>query len=260
VNPLRIAVVDDERLAREGLVELLQRLPDVSVVGAYGDGSTALHALATTAIDVLCVDIRMPGMDGFELVAAVTARDKPPAVIFVTAYDKFAVDAFDVNAVDYLLKPVTADRLGQALDRARSRGRERDDIAVDHLVAAIHQIEAARPRGAGRLIVREVGKILVVATRDLDWIEGADYYVRLHVGAKSYMLRETLASLETRLDPARFCRIHRSTIVNLTRVRAVEADARGDGIAVLGTGARLKVTHARRGELERRLESLPDSA
>lgn len=258
MSPLSVVVVDDEPLAREGLVELLGTLPDVIVAGAYGDGATALAALDRAMPDVLCVDIQMPGLDGFDLVAALD-RDRLPAIIFVTAHDAHAIRAFEVNAQDYLLKPVTAERLQQAVDRVRGRERSMEAAGSrDRIAALLEGAAATRPAWAGRLIVREVGQIVVVATRDVDWIEGADYYAKLHAGARVHLLRETLASLEQRLDPARFLRVHRSTIVNLSRVRAVEAEERGDGIIVLATGARLKVTRARRDALEQRLEALHD--
>ena len=257
MTPLRVVVVDDEELAREGLVEQLSALANVTVAGAFADGAAAILGIEELKPDVVCVDIRMPGMNGLEFARAIAADDAP-AVVFVTAYDAFAIQAFELNAIDYLLKPVTAERLAQAIDRVRRRDTSRDAGSAERLAAAIQQIESRQPQGAGRLIVREVGQVLVIATRDVDWVEGADYYVRLHVREKSYMLRETLASLETRLDPARFLRIHRSIIVNLTRVTSVKADARGDGVVVLTTGARLKVTQSRRGKLEQMLETLHD--
>ena len=251
---LRVVVVDDEQLAREGMVELLERFPDLTIAGAFADGVTALAAFDVARPDVVFVDIQMPGMSGLELVEALD-QDPLPTVVFVTAHDAYAIRAFELHALDYLLKPVTMERLGQTLDRVRqSRRGVQDDDFRRRLAAMLDSLTPDRPRGAGRLIVREVGQIVVVTTRDVDWIEGADYYAKLHVGPKVHLLRETLGSLERRLDPHRFLRVHRSTIVNLARVRAVESHERGTGIIVLGTGARLKVTGARRAELERRLE------
>jgi two-component system LytT family response regulator len=255
MTPLRVMVVDDEELAREGLVDQLRMLPDVDVVGAYADGLAALRGLDEGKPDVICVDIRMPGMDGVELVRTIAGHDAP-AIIFVTAYDAFAIQAFELNAVDYLLKPVSSERLTQAINRVRSKGGEPGAERID---AALQQLESRLPVGVGRLIVREVGQIIVVPTRDIDWIEGADYYSRLHVGQKSYLFRETLASLERRLDPARFMRIHRSVIVNLTRVRSVKSDGRGDGTVLLSTGASLRISAGRRAELERVLEGVHEA-
>ena len=253
MTDLRVMVVDDEPLAREGLAELLSAMPDVTVVGAFADGVSALQAMETDLPDVLCVDIRMPGLDGFDVVAALDP-ERLPAVIFVTAYDAFAVRAFEVNAIDYLLKPVTNDRLEAAIARARARHGQ---MPADRLMNLLEGLaETRRSSGVGRLIVREVGRIIVIPTNDVDWIEGADYYARLHVGPKSYLIRESMLSLEKRLDPARFLRLHRSAIVNLARVKAVEAAERGDGVAVLSTGARIRVTASRRAELEERLTHL----
>jgi two-component system LytT family response regulator len=255
-------VVDDEPLAREGLVELLQPHDGIEVAGVFGDGPALLAALDDARPDAIFVDVQMPGMTGFELVDAIDV-DPLPAVIFVTAYDEYAIRAFEVNAVDYLLKPVSTERLAQTVERLRAHVRARESTAPEayraKMTSLLDGVVPDRVHGVGRLIVREVGQIIVVPTRDVDWVEGADYYVKLHVRGTVHMLRETLASLEQRLDPRKFLRIHRSAIVNLTRVRAVEAAARGEGVAVLVDGTRLKVTRAKREELESKLELLHDA-
>jgi two-component system, LytTR family, response regulator len=259
VSDLRVVVVDDEPLAREGLVELLEQQPGVVIAGAFADAVSALVGLEAVKPDALFVDIRMPGMSGIELVEALDS-DPLPAVVFVTAYDAYAIRAFEVNAVDYLLKPVSSERLTLTLERLRSQSREPGGTATrDRHTALFDGLLPGRPRGAGRLIVREVGQVIVVATRDVDWIEGADYYAKLHVGPKIHMLRESMTSLEQRLDPERFLRINRSAIVNLTRIRAVESHVRGEGLVVLHNDTRLKVTRARRDDLEKKLESLHDT-
>jgi two-component system LytT family response regulator len=262
-DAIRVVVVDDEPLAREGLVELLEIQRDIEVVGAFADGQSALGAIEDARPDAVFVDVQMPGMTGFELVDALEI-DPLPAVIFVTAYDEYAIRAFDVNAIDYLLKPVSTERLAQTVERIRSHVRGRESARTDaayraRMTSLLDGVVPDRAHGVGRLIVREVGQIIVVPTRDVDWIEGADYYAKLHVRRTVHMLRETLASLEQRLDPRKFLRIHRSAIVNLTRVRAVEASVRGEGVVVLVDGTRLKVTRAKREELERRLEGLHES-
>jgi two-component system, LytTR family, response regulator len=258
MTKLRVVVVDDEPLARGGLVELLERDHDVTIAGAFADAVSALAALEQARADVLFVDIRMPGMSGLELVE-VLDTDPLPAVVFVTAYDAYAIRAFELNAVDYLLKPVSTERLAQTLERVRQEMHDRvDDGYRARLTALLDGIMPERAKGAGRLIVREIGQVMVVATRDVDWIEGADYYAKLHVGVKIHLLRETLASLEKRLDPNRFLRVNRSAIVNLTRVRAVEAHLRGEGMVVLADNTRIKVTRSRRAELEQKLEQLHD--
>jgi two-component system, LytTR family, response regulator len=260
MTTLRVVVVDDEPLAREGLVELLETHAGIEIVGAFADGPSALAALADARADAIFVDVQMPGMTGFELVDSLDV-DPLPAVIFVTAYDEYAIRAFEVNAIDYLLKPVSRERLAQSVDRLRAHARGRDvDGYRAKMTSLLDGVVPDRAHGIGRLIVREVGQIIIVPTRDVDWVEGADYYAKLHVRNAVHMLRETLASLEQRLDPRRFLRIHRSAIVNLTRVRAVESHVRGEGVAVLSDGTRLKVMRAKRDELERRLEQLHDGA
>jgi two-component system LytT family response regulator len=264
VTGVRVVVVDDEPLAREGLAELLATHAGIDVVGVFADGPSALGALEGARPDAIFVDVQMPGMSGFELIDAIDL-DPMPAVVFVTAYDEYAIRAFDVNAIDYLLKPVSAERLAQSVERVRAHARSHATGAADEAYRAklgslLDGVVPDRVHGVGRLIVREVGQIIVVPTRDVDWIEGADYYAKLHVGRSVHMLRESLASLEQRLDQRRFLRIHRSAIVNLTRVRSVESHLRGEGVAVLANGTRLKVTRAKREDLERRLEQLHDGA
>ena len=261
---MRVIVVDDERLAREGLVELLETHAGIEIGGAFPDGPSALAAMDAERPDAIFVDVQMPGMTGFELVDALDL-DPLPAVVFVTAYDEYAIRAFEVSAIDYLLKPVSSERLAQTVERVRAHVRGRDQAHPDvayraKMTSLLDGVVPGRTGGVGRLIVREVGQIIIVPTRDVDWVEGADYYAKLHVRNAVHMLRETLASLEQRLDPGKFLRIHRSAIVNLTRVRAVEAAVRGEGVAVLVDGTRLKVTRAKREELEKRLEQLHDGS
>ena len=263
MSTVRVVVVDNEPLAREGLVELLETHAGIEIAGAFADGPSTLDGLESAKPNAMFVDVQMPGMTGFELVDSLDL-DPLPAVIFVTAYDEYAIRAFDVNAIDYLLKPVSTERLAHTVERLRSHLRSRnaakaDDAYRARMTALLDGVVPDRANGVGRLIVREVGQIIVVPTRDVDWVEGADYYAKLHVRNAVHMLRESLSSLEQRLDPRKFLRIHRSAIVNLTRVRSVEASVRGEGIAVLLDGTRLKVTRARRDELERRLERLLDS-
>ena len=223
---VRVAIVDDEPLAREGLVQLLSRMPDVAVTGVFASGAEAVAALPALQVDVVLLDINMPGMSGLDVAKALAAATGP-AVIFVTAHDEHAIRAFELEALDYVLKPVSPERLRQAIERAS--------------------------RGATRLIVREVGQIVVVNVDDVRWIEGSDYYARLHTAGKVHLLRETLTSLAARLDSARFMRVHRSAIINLAQVQRVEAGERGAGTVVLSTGERIPVTAERRPALEARL-------
>ena len=260
MSAIRVVVIDDEPLAREGLAELLAPESGIEVVGTFADGPSSLAKLEELSPDAIFVDVQMPGMTGFELVDALEL-DPLPAIVFVTAYDEYAIRAFEVSAIDYLLKPVSTERLIGTVERVRAHVRGRNAARGDEgyrtrMNTLLDGVTPDRTHGVGRLIVREVGQIIVVPTRDVDWVEGADYYVKLHVRNAVHMLRESLASLEQRLDPRKFLRIHRSAIVNLTRVRSVEASLRGDGVAVLVDGTRLKVTRAKREELERRLEQL----
>jgi two-component system LytT family response regulator len=260
MSDLRAVVVDDEPLAREGLAEQLGTLAGVAVVATFADAPAALAGLDAAQADVMFVDIQMPGMSGIELVETL-AGEPMPAVIFVTAYDAYAIRAFEVNALDYLLKPVALDRLAQSVERVRKRVLARDEAAERaRLGALLATLPQGRAPGVGRLMVREVGQVIIVATQDVDWIEGADYYAKLHVGAKVHLLRETLASLEQRLDAARFLRVHKSAIVNLSRVTSVESAERGDAVAVLSTGAKVKVMRAHRSALETKLEALHDDS
>jgi two-component system LytT family response regulator len=257
LTPLRVMVVDDEPLAREGLAEQLRAIPGVEVVGVHADGAAALQAMDREAPDALFIDIRMPGLDGFDVVAALDPTNAP-AVVFVTAYDAFAVKAFEMNAMDYLLKPATAERLVRAVEKVSNRSRTADSGYTERFSDLLERVAGTRPRGVGRLMVREVGQVVVIPTADIDWIEGADYYARLHVGTRAHLMRESLTSLEKRLDPARFLRVHRSAIVNVARVRVLEAAERGDGVAVLRSGARVRVMRAHRAELEKRIETVTD--
>lgn len=259
MTSIRVVVVDDEPLAREGMVELLEKEPGVVIAGAFGDGLSALTALDSLEADALFVDIQMPGMTGLELVELLDL-ERLPAIVFVTAYDAYAIRAFELNAMDYLLKPVSPERLAQSLERIRASRREKEDPDYRaRLASLLDGLVPGRKAGVGRLMVREVGQVIIIATREIDWIEGADYYAKLHLGARVHLLRETLTSLERRLDQGRFMRINRSTIINLTRVRSVETHVRGEAIVVLSNDERLKVTAQRREELERRLEGLHDT-
>ena len=246
-DPIRVLVVDDEPLARDDLVRLLLGRRDVIVVGTCTSGVQALEAVERLKPDLLLLDIRMPGLDGFGVVSRMEAS-RMPYVIFVTAFDRYAIDAFHVRALDYLLKPVQAARLDDALARAREQLRTR---AVVERAAALQ--DAARERPAAdeapgywtEVLVRMGLRDVVVRVDEIDWIEADSYYARLHVRGKSYLLRERMHVLEAHLDPAHFTRVHRSAIVNLSRVCEIAHDGQGEHVVVLTTGARVKTSHAR---------------
>jgi two-component system LytT family response regulator len=224
-HPLRIIVVDDEPHARADLESVLATRADCTLVDSCASGADAVAAVRRHRPDVLLLDIRMPGLDGFGVVEQLE-RDLLPHVVFVTAYDRYAIEAFRVRALDYLLKPVQPARLDEALARARERIGARRSYWSDVLV---------------RIGPRE----LMIRLNDVEWIEADTYYARLHTRGRSYLLRERMHVLEARLDPAQFVRVHRSAIVNLSHVRELEHDGHGDHVIVLSTGARVRASQQR---------------
>ncbi len=249
-DPLRVLVVDDEPLARGLLRLLLQGDREVEVVGECS-GADGAAEVARTKPDIVFLDVQMPEVDGFDLLGQL-GPELTPAVVFVTAHDHYAVRAFQVHAVDYLLKPLDDARFAQALGRAKSRARARRRGEADSNLAALLRDHT---RYARRFLVRTREATVVVDADDIDWIEAADYYASLHVGGRTYLLRETMAHLAERLDPERFFRVHRSTIVNLARIREIHPLFRGDCELVLSSGARVRLSRTRRGELERLLSA-----
>ncbi len=245
VQPLRVVIVDDEPLAREDIGQLLLGRPDVSVVATCSNGSEALEAVQRLKPDVLLLDIRMPGIDGFSVVSKLDRRELP-YVVFVTAFDRFAIDAFRVRALDYLLKPVQASRLEEALDRAREQLQKRSaaDWPASVLAAAQDQSRAEQEY-LTELMVRVGTRDIVVKVDEIDWVQAETYYARLHIRGRSFLYRERMHVLESRLNPRHFARVHRSAIVNLDRVREILHDNRGEHVIVLSSGARVKTSHQR---------------
>jgi two-component system LytT family response regulator len=244
---LRALVVDDEAPARRRIRRLLMDEPDVAVVGECGDGASAIAAIADARPDLVFLDVQMPERDGFEVVKALPPR-RLPAILFVTAYDRYALRAFDVHAVDYLLKPFTGERFRTALARARERiARHAPDPALAGLAAQLR----GRPAYVSRLPVKTGGRTIFVDLAAVDWIEAADNYVRLHVQQREYLVREPLAALDARLDPAVFARIHRSVIVRIDRIAEVRPTSHGDAEVALRGGARLPASRTWRHRLSR---------
>ncbi|HYC88800.1 MAG TPA: LytTR family DNA-binding domain-containing protein [Thermoanaerobaculia bacterium] len=231
---MRTLIVDDEPIARRGMRRLLESESDVEIVGEAGSGAAAVEAIESLRPDLVLLDIQMPEMDGLEVVAAIGA-DRMPSVVFVTAYDRYAIDAFDCNAADYVLKPVDPERLHRALERARQR-KPRD---LEERLARI--LDASRPR---RLVVRSAGRIQFVDVDEIDWITAEDNYVRIHATGKTFLMRETVTGIEQRLDPREFLRIRRSTIVRVSRIQEVRTLLNGTFEILLADGTR--VTSARR--------------
>ena len=233
---LRVAIVDDEAPARALLREYLAGHADVEVVAECANGFEAVKAVAELDPDLLLLDVQMPKLDGFEVLELI---ERPIAVVFVTAYDEHALRAFEVHAVDYLLKPFAPERLAHALGRARER------IGATAVSPATLQ-EAARPgRGhAERVLVRDGADVHVVAAADLDWARAVDDYVELHAGGRTLRKQQTLAALAARLDPQRFVRVHRSFVVNVERLARVELYAKDSRVAILRDGTRLPLSRA----------------
>jgi two-component system LytT family response regulator len=253
---IRALIVDDEDLARRGLRNLLRRANDVQIVGECCNGREAIEAIAHSEPDLVFLDIQMPGKTGFDVIADID-EDKCPFVIFVTAFDKFALQAFDVHALDYLLKPVTEERFFAALSRARAAlSSTRDTQLMRRFVQAAADFR--RPRAGNvatsasdRIPVKANGKVVVVRIADIDWIEADHDYVLLHAGDKNWMLRETIASMEMRLGLSGFVRIHRSALVNVDRVRELRPRSKGEFDVVLRDGKLLKMTRNYRSAVER---------
>jgi two-component system LytT family response regulator len=262
-SPFRVVIVDDEPVARQRLRRLLTREPGVDVVAECANGREAVSAVATHAPDLLVLDVQMPELDGFGVLAALPA-DRLPLVIFVTAFDHHAVRAFDVHAVDYVLKPIDPDRLREAVARAR-REHSRAEVAEQHarlrgLLGSFAPLEPpvrqpAEPNrsesgSVERFLVKANGRMFFVSTPDIDWVEAFGNYVRLHVGSAAHMIRETIAAVERSLPPTHFARIHRSAIVNLDRVVEMRQWSSGDYIVILKSGTRLKLSRTYRQNIE----------
>lgn len=229
-KPLRVLVVDDEPLAVERLQVLLARCPDVTLVGTASDGDAALRMVEGVRPDALLLDIAMPGMDGMDVARALARLDRPPLVIFVTAFDTFAVGAFDLEAVDYLMKPVTPERLTRALERTRER-----------LGTAEPRRQGQQPRHIEEFWVPEANGLVRLAARDIDRITAERDYMRLHAGPRSWLINHTIGKLEEELDPALFVRLHRSAIVRRDYVVGLRRDESGRWYARFPNGEEQKV-------------------
>lgn len=251
---LRVVVADDEPIGRQRLVRLLQAEPGTDVVAACADGAEAVEAIREHTPDIVLLDIQMPHLDGFEVVAALGDAHQP-AIIFVTAHDQYAVRAFEVHAFDYLLKPVDRDRLRQAIGWAVSaRHRGPRGSITGRVLALLEELNARdRTRGRDRLVVRTPERAIFLRTESIDWIEAAGKFVHLHVGRAVHALRESMAELEQELDSARFLRISRSAIVNLDRIQEVQPWFQGDYVLILADGTRLTSTRGYRENMRRLL-------
>jgi two-component system LytT family response regulator len=252
---IRALVIDDEALARRGITRLLKGHDDITVIGEREDGASAISAILMEAPDLVFLDVQMPEMSGFDVVTTV-GEESMPATIFVTAHDRYAIDAFEANAVDYLLKPFARPRFDRAVARARLRlAGPSDSTATTRLTHMLRRVRG-EPAYADRLPVALRDRIVFVRVADIDWIEADGNYARLHSGARSYDMRETLTALERSLDPRRFLRIHRSTIVNTDRIAEVRPWFHGHHIVVLSTGQQLRLSRYQRESVETLLGGL----
>ncbi len=249
MDPIRVLIVDDEIHARKKMRALLRGYQDVAVVGEGENGADAVELIHDVKPDLVFLDVQMPGMSGLDVVREV-GPGAMPMVVFATAYDRFAVDAFDAHAVDYLLKPVDPERLERTLAHVRERLRERDaGDTARKLEAILKRIGGAESDYAERIAVKSGGTIHVVEVNAIDWIEADGNYVTFHVADKTYLHRETLQNVEAGLDPRRFTRIHRSRIVNVDRVRQLKPDRHGDYKVVLHDGTEITLSRTHRHNL-----------
>jgi two-component system LytT family response regulator len=240
---VRTLIVDDEPLARERIRQLLTEEEDVEVVGECEDGVAALEAIREQDPDLVFLDVQMPELGGFELLSRLDPA-RVPAIIFVTAHDQFALKAFEVHALDYLLKPFDQERFQAALSRAREwlarRGKDDLDTRLTSLLSDLR--ERAPAKYQERIAVKAGGRVILLKAEEIDWVEAADNYVNLHVGSASHLLRETMNSFEQRLPPDRFLRISRSTIVNLDRVKELQPLFHGEYAVILTDGTRVSLS------------------
>jgi len=254
-NKIKALIVDDEPIARRNLRALLRGYPEVELIGECGSGAEAVRLIRAGPPDLLFLDVQMPEMNGFDVLKQIDLGIIP-AVIFVTAYDQYALKAFDVQALDYLLKPFDDERFAQAIGRARTQLEQRATAGLKERLLALLEAEekpssVQPPAYEEKFLIKSASRVFFLRAEEIDWIEAADYYVCLHTGGQSHVLRRTMADLEARLDPDRFCRIHRSTIVNIGRVREVQARQGGDYIVLLVDETELRLSRSRKEQIER---------
>jgi len=246
-RPLRTLIIDDEPLAREGIRMLIGSDPELDIVAEVDNGRDAVTAIVGFRPDLVFLDVQMPEKDGLSVLRQIPV-DQLPLVVFVTAFDRYAIDAFEAHAIDYLLKPVEADRFALTLARVKTRFRERQQSAfTDHLLALMRDNESLTGESKTyieRVPVPHAGKIQIVPVSSIDWAEAEDDYVRLHVGKTAHLIRKTLSAFEGELDPKQFIRIHRSHIVNASRIKELRPQGQGDYFVVLADGTQLKLSRS----------------
>ncbi|HEX6313892.1 MAG TPA: LytTR family DNA-binding domain-containing protein [Gemmatimonadaceae bacterium] len=277
--PMRVLIVDDEPIARRRISRLLKLEDDVEVVNEVGSGTDAVAAIKEQRPDLVFLDVQMPDLDGFGVVSALGDPEQMPAIVFVTAYNEYAVKAFDVNAVDYVLKPFDGERFRSAFQRARTTLEQKNSAEAGRRIKALLEevlgeqraqaLTAAgtangatpaptvpRARYLDRLMVKHDGRVFFVKVADVDWFEASGNYVRVHVGRVSHLIRETMHGIEAQLDPNLFARIHRAVIVNMDRIRELQPWFAGDYIVILRDGRQLKLSRTYREALQSRMHRL----
>ena len=254
---IRAVIADDEPLARKKLRLLLGAEPGVQVIAECQNGSEAIAAVQEHKPDLLMIDVRMPDLDGFEVLSRIPSEEMP-VVVFTTAYNQFAIQAFEAHAMDYLLKPFERDRLHQTIERARAELLKSHDRDLASRILDLLSERSARVSEAGRvddrMVIRAGGRVVFVSLDDVEWIEAAANYVRLNVGKESYLLREGIGKISERLDPDRFVRVHRSIIVNVRKIKELQPCDNGEYIAVLKSGKELSCSRGYRPQLQRIIE------
>lgn len=245
---IRAIIIDDEPLARDKVKRFLRDEEDVEITGECGDGNEAVSMIKKLSPDLVFLDIQMPEMNGFQVLQSI-GSSQMPAVIFATAYDQYAIQAFDVHALDYLLKPFNRERFRRAVERVREQLTSQGSDNIEKRLRALLTDLKTEKKYLERLVIKSVGRVFFLKTKEIDWIEAAGNYVKLHVGRESHMLRETMNGLESKLDPEKFLRIHRSTLVNIDRIKELHPLFSGDYTVILQNGAELTLSRSYRDRL-----------
>jgi two-component system LytT family response regulator len=249
LEKMRTLIVDDERLSRKRIRDLLAEEAGCELIGESANGIEAIEVIRREKPDLVFLDVQMPQMDGFQVLEAVTDLNLP-AVIFVTAYDEYAVRAFEVHALDYLLKPFDRERFQDTLARPRSQMSRTQEGGLSERLLALLEALSLRRRPLDRIAIKTGGHVVLIRTQNIDWVEAADNYICLHCGPETHPMRETMNALEAKLDGSRFIRIHRSTIVNMDRIKELQPWFRGDYLVVLHDGTQLTLSRNYRDRLK----------
>ncbi len=245
---IKTLIVDDEPIARDRVRRMLREENDIEIIGECGNGKEAVAFINENKPDLVFLDIQMPEMTGFEALQEINPN-KTPAIIFVTAYDQYAIQAFDVHAIDYLLKPFNRERFKRAVDRVREQIEKSQTGKIDERLASLLADLTSSKKYLERLVVKSVGRVFFLRTDEVDWIEAAGNYAKLHVGREGHLIRETMNGLESKLNPDKFLRIHRSTLVNIDRIKELNPLFSGDYTVLLKNGVELTLSRNYRDRL-----------